>query len=493
MAASPASPAMAVTAPTIRSPEPPRTVRLAAMSIDRQFAPQPAWMAVTDGSGAPAAADRPPSTRRLVVSSALVLLVVLGAVGVGGIFAAQRIAERESVNDALTSTDLLARSVVQPLLNDGLLLDGAPGALVRQRLDDQVRDRILAAGVGIVRVKLWTPEGRIVYSDERRLVGQTYRLDEEELAVFDKPRTVGEISNLDRPENAYERGQGRLLEVYRPVSTLQGKPLLFETYFSYAEVTRRSSAIWRAFAGITVSSLLALMFLQLAVFWPLVRRTRRLQRHREELLLQAVRASQEERRRIAAHVHDGPVQQLVAASYVLVAVGDAARKRGEPDLGAKADEGAGAVRAAIGGLRSLLVDIYPPSLRAAGLASAIEDLASTMRMRGVEVTVEVGDGLDLAPQREEALFGMAQELMRNAATHAGASRVDIELRRTDDRVCLEVRDDGRGFDAARVLAEGPRDHFGLRLVRDLATRAGFAVDVASAAGHGTQWRARGRA
>ena len=51
------------------------------------------------------------------------------------------------------------------------------------------------------------------------------------------PTTHAEVSDLTRPENRYERGRGKLLEVYRPVWTPSGQPLLFETYSPYDSVS----------------------------------------------------------------------------------------------------------------------------------------------------------------------------------------------------------------------------------------------------------------
>lgn len=63
--------------------------------------------------------------------------------------------------------------------------------------------------------KIWARDGRIVYSDEPRLIGSSYPLGADDLA---------------RPENRFERGQGDVYEVYTGVRTPNGTPLLFETY-----------------------------------------------------------------------------------------------------------------------------------------------------------------------------------------------------------------------------------------------------------------------
>jgi two-component system, NarL family, sensor kinase len=150
------------------------------------------------------------------------------------------------------------------------------GTQARTQPDRPVRPRTVViqviAGPSLVRVKLWTATGRIVYSDEPRLTGKTFPLGSDERASLARPVVHAELSNLERPENRYERGRGKLLEVYRPVWMPSGQPLLFETYSPYSLVTQRTGELWRGFAGITISSLLILVVLLLPILWRLLKR-----------------------------------------------------------------------------------------------------------------------------------------------------------------------------------------------------------------------------
>ena len=102
-------------------------------------------------------------------------------------------------------------------------------------------------GGSLVRVKIWSADGRILYSDESRLIGDRFALDAEELEVFERPATRSEVSDLSAPENRFERAAGRkLLEVYRPVWTPDRRPLLFETYSAYDAVTARTGGPGRS-------------------------------------------------------------------------------------------------------------------------------------------------------------------------------------------------------------------------------------------------------
>ena len=92
------------------------------------------------------------------------------------------------------------------------------------------------------------------------------------------------------------------------------QPLLFEAYYRYDLVSQRSSALWRGFGGVMLASLAGLLLLLAPLAWTLLAALRRGRRQRERLTVRALEASLDERRRIAAGLHDGIVQDLAAAS-----------------------------------------------------------------------------------------------------------------------------------------------------------------------------------
>jgi signal transduction histidine kinase len=422
--------------------------------------------------------------RAVVLRFAAAALLVIVVVVVAGAFASRRLAEREAVNDAAHTTDLFAESVVQPVLEDGILT-GDPASTAKLRAATSRMD-----AADIVRVKLWTPEGRIAFADDPRLVGQVFPLGSVELSVFSHPRTRAEVTNLAQPENRLERGQGKLLEVYRPVWTPGGRPLLFETYSRYTVVRERSGQIWRGLSGVTLTSLLLLFVLLGPLALRLVDNLRRGQAQREALLRRAVDASADERRRIAATLHDGPVQDLAATSFALTVAGNRAAVMSSEDSESALRTAAEEVRENIRGLRSLLVDIYPASLSAAGLGAALSDLAGSVRGHGLTVALVLpDDGLpSLSDEMEHLVFRIGQEALRNAAKHSHATNAELRLERTPDAVLFVVADDGVGFDADQVLALPPAGHFGLRLMTDLAQENGVDLELATAPGTGTRWR-----
>jgi two-component system NarL family sensor kinase len=444
---------------------------------------RPPWMLIA--AGTPVRRDAPVRRQRVFIQIIAGAILVIVAVALVGVVAARRLAEAEAVNDAAKTADLLADSVVQPALADGLLTGDAAAFA---SMDSAIREHVL--GHSIVRVKIWDSNGRIVYSDEPALVGQTFPLGDEELAVFSNPVTRADISDLTAPENRFEQGNLKLLEAYRPVWTPTGSELLFETYFKYDDVTERSAQLWRGFAGVTLSSILLLVVLMMPILWRLLDRLNRSQAQREALLQRALDASTEERRRIAGALHDGVVQDLAATSFTVAGAAERAASLGQPALANDLRSAAGTVRTSIGGLRSLLVDIYPASLAAAGLAAALDDLAASVRSRGMAVTVDVQTQTGLDQAGERLVFRVAQECLNNVARHAAATTVSLRLRRTDEYVQLEIDDDGVGFDAATKIAHPEEGHFGLRILGDVVAVAGAELWLASAPGAGTQWQLR---
>jgi signal transduction histidine kinase len=456
----------------------------AALSPARGSGPVAPFVVVR--RGAPAAGERPVQMRRVVAPVAVAAVLIAIVVGVGGSLVSRRIAEQQAVHDVGRLTDVFAETVVQPALTDAMATDSA---LAGRTLGPLLRHWLLNASV--VRVKMWTPDGTVLYSDDPRLIGDRFRLEDEARAAFADPRIEAGISDLRRPENRFERDQGKLLEVYRPIWTPAGQPLLFESYFRYDTVTERSHQLWRGFAGVMLSSLAALLVLLVPLVWALLVRARRARLQRELLMKRALEASEEERRRIAASLHDGVVQQLAAASFTAAGHAEQAAAAGAPQLAAGLQAVASTVRDSIAGLRSLLVDIYPPSLSTSGLAVALRDLARTTTatdaVLATDIEAHTADALPLPAQ--EATFRVAQEALRNVVRHSGAEHVTLRLAAVDeDQAVLEISDDGSGFDPATAYGPDHTAHFGLQLMADAARGAGAELAFISAPGHGTTLR-----
>lgn len=429
--------------------------------------------------------DRPSHRSTVVLAVAQFAAAGVVAVLILGValsIASRRVGEREAVVDARTQTLIRAQNVVEPALTPGVV-SGDPGA--RAHLDELVRRDVLDRF--LVRVKLWDRTGRIVYSDDSRQVGTRYTLGPDELGTIDGGLIKADVSDLSKPENRFERSQGKLLEVYLPVRVVgSDERLLFEAYFRYDTVKASGSRIWRSFAPISLGALVALELVQIPLAWSLARRLRHRQEEREQLLRDALEASDAERRRIAADLHDGVVQDLAGVAFAL---GGAARHDAVPAQTVTVlDRSAGEVRDSIKSLRSLLVEIYPPNLQSEGLESALGDLVAKASSRGLDATLTVdGDAGDLAPDVATLLYRGTQEALRNVVNHAHATTVVVALSRDDGHLHLEVRDDGVGFDPVTAQTAAASGHFGLHALRDLIADVGGRLDVESAPGDGTRF------
>lgn len=405
-------------------------------------------------------------------------LAAVLVVGVVGAFLLRRAAESESIRDARQVTELLARTVIDPNLSEGVVR-GDPDAI--ERFDRTVRARVLADPV--VRVKLWTREGRVVYSDEKRLIGAVYPLDEDDLESLDTGKVIAGLSDLSSPENRFERAHDKLLEVYLPAWVPgQDEPLLFEAYLRFGSVAADARRMSLDVAPALGAALVLLWLIQLPLAWSLARRLREGQRQREALLERALVTSDADRRLIAADLHDGVVQDLAGVALSLGAAVDRAE---EPEVKSTLHGAAEETRRSMRRLRSLLVEIYPPNLESAGLEAALSDLVAPLSGKGIEATLEVEPGFDAPPAVEQLMFRAAQEALRNVAVHSYATNVELRVSRSTNRAVLLVADDGRGFSPA--LAEQRREgHLGLSLLADLVADAGGELRIESEPGRGTR-------
>jgi signal transduction histidine kinase len=273
--------------------------------------------------------------------------------------------------------------------------------------------------------------------------------------------------------------------VYLPIRTPSGRPALFELYRRESAVAASGRDLLVAVAPVLLGGLLLLWLVQLPLAWRGARRLEAGAREREGLLEAALASSAVERRRVAADLHDGPVQRLAGLSYALAAAAQRAPDGTDPGTVAALRDGADAARDGLRDLRAAVVDINPGRLHDAGLAAALDDLAAPLRARGVEVVLDVPPGLALPEAAQELLYRAAREALRNADAHADPTRVAVIVAHADGRARLRVEDDGRGADAATRARRREEGHLGLALVEDLARHLGGRADVRSAPGAGT--------
>jgi signal transduction histidine kinase len=419
------------------------------------------------------------SVPRAVGMFLLAGLVVLSAVGAVLAWAQHQAATAEAIRDARTLTNLEVSDVVGPLLSDAALRPGPE----QDALDAVVQKRVL--GTWIVRIKIWDATGRIVYSDDHKLIGQRFTLGAEDREILGTNQTVAEVSDLSAAENVEEKHFGKLLQVYRGYRTAEGTPLLFETYQPYSVVTETSQRMWLTSLPIIFGGLALLYLVQAPLTYRMARRLQRSQEEREALLVGALAASDRERAAIAADLHDGVVQGLAGTSFTLSAEADRTGPS-DPAAARVMQTAAADLRRWVRELRSLVVTIVPPALRAQGLRSSLTDLAATLEGRGIAVTVDVADVEPLDEATEALVYRAAQEGVRNIVRHADATAVILAVaRRGVDELVLTVRDNGRGLSGARQTARR-RGSVGLDLLGQLVDSHGGRLTVRDVEEGGTQ-------
>ncbi|MET8136300.1 sensor histidine kinase [Streptomyces sp. NPDC005251] len=209
-----------------------------------------------------------------------------------------------------------------------------------------------------------------------------------------------------------------------------------------------------------------------------------------QLLVQAREAGvADERRRLAAEIHDTIAQGLTGIIAQLQVVANA------PDLAVARthlERASTLARHSLGEARRSVHNLAPVALADDGLPQALKKTVAEWGERtGIRAEFTVtGTHEQLHDEVSATLLRIAQEALSNASRHARAARVGVTLSFMGDEVTLDVRDDGRGFDPLAVPARTGTGGFGLDGMRARAERIAGSLAVESEPGHGTALSAR---
>lgn len=438
--------------------------------------------------------------RQYLVAS---LLVVLTSVLITGAWIGHQI-ESSVLERTAGITALYIDSVVSPSLQ-GLAIDDswltpADTAALNHLFSDT------GLGQGVVLFKIWSLDGRVLFSPYDALVGQSFPRDPG-LMQASRGEVVADISTLDEPENAYERSQfNRLVEVYAPVRAVtDGRVIAVNEFYLRpdqldAEIRDAQLRSWAVVSAIG--------FFTYVILSGIVKRgsdtIRRQQAELQRRLDQNVRLHERVRqaagrttalneqalRRISADLHDGPGQALALALLRLDAL-QGPCETNEACSAARQDFATvqGAVRDALTDLRAISAGLRLPELGTMSVADvAVRAIDDHQRRSGISVGRRLEGLPEQAPLAIKiALLRTLQEALSNATRHGEGKDVKVSVGREADTLRLLVEDHGPGFDTQSVDRAG---HLGLAGMRERAELLSGSFEVQSTPGEGTTVYAR---
>jgi two-component system, NarL family, sensor histidine kinase DegS len=204
--------------------------------------------------------------------------------------------------------------------------------------------------------------------------------------------------------------------------------------------------------------------------------------------MRIVEAQEAERTRLAREVHDGPAQALSNAIFQVEVV-QRLLDRDEQAARAELAQLREVLSRELRGVRAYLSQLRPPALADLGLSGAIAEAGDQVsNALGIPVHLELDDGVDTLPETVEVVtLRIIQEALQNARKHGQPSEIRVRMARDTAGWVVEVRDDGRGFDADEPPLSGRR-HFGLQFMRERAELIGARFEVRSSPNLGTAVR-----
>mgnify|MGYP001791527649 CR=1 FL=1 len=201
-----------------------------------------------------------------------------------------------------------------------------------------------------------------------------------------------------------------------------------------------------------------------------------------------VTVQEDERRRLAADLHDDPVQTLTYLVRMLELLSDDPRL--PPELAPQVRRDGELATEVVDVLRTVIHGLRPPVLDDFGAVAALRQLVAEVRARhGISILLRVsGDQVRLSAQSELTVYRVAQEALSNVVRHAHAKHTRVDLT-FGEQVVLTVTDDGRGIPESSISSASSGDRLGLIGMRERVGLVGGSLEVRARTPHGTLVRA----
>jgi PAS domain S-box-containing protein len=335
--------------------------------------------------------------------------------------------------------------------------------------------RVVGLGAAAIHLQYGHQEGHPWHAVGAERLWRWAHGSSEARAARDEVLKTGEHRLFEAPHPYLERE--RLVGLCLPLRGQEQVLGVLETYGPEALKEQATVELLGSLANQAASALE-----NARLYGELGERGRRLQ----ELVGKLMAAQEEERRRVAYDVHDGLAQVAMGAHQQLQAFyhdpqPDTARAR------RRLERALELVEQTTEEARRVIADLRPTILDDFGLATAVRSQVEELRAGGWEVSYDEALGEQRLPaQIETALYRVAREALWNARKHAGTTRVGIALERWGEKVHLEVRDFGRGFDPQAVSGGGgPGERVGLSSMGERVALLGGDFEVRSRVGEGT--------
>lgn len=192
----------------------------------------------------------------------------------------------------------------------------------------------------------------------------------------------------------------------------------------------------------------------------------------------------EERQRLARDLHDAVSQTLFSASVVAETLPRIWERQTPEETRSGLNELMRLTRGALAEMRNLLAELRPKALTETDLGVLLKQLTDASGGH-IQIPIKLEVAIDrktLPPDTQIAFYRIAQEALSNIIKHARAHQVEVKFTCSEGVACLQISDDGRGFDVEQAGA----GHYGLQIMRERAIAAGATVTITSQPGSGTR-------